>query len=154
MSKCKSKDVCKSLAICIFLTTITNDLTTRTKPPCDDQTKQQFKIALMAKQYFILEQTQWCASCINNYESLKDELNCKNRIAYFDSKCSAGLPALDLGCVIVYTHPVGVITVQGFSKVAARNRCGTTNGVRPISDGCHNGSWRKALLAASRILIT
>lgn len=79
------KVVCENLEICIKLTKLRNKKKEGKSFPRKtnhgDPANETFEIGLIDNHYFLIEKTDITSYCLNNYEEVKDELNCNSIIA-------------------------------------------------------------------------
>ena len=74
--KCKLKEVCETLQIYIKLTSIRNDMSSRTEE-FGDKTHPLYHIGLVEEHYFIIDKTKLASYCLMNYNDVKHVNNCK-----------------------------------------------------------------------------
>ena len=76
--KCKLKEVCEKIDISISLTSIRNDMTSKTESIGINK-QELYTIGLVDEHYFIIDKTELTSYCINNYDDVK-HINNSNMI--------------------------------------------------------------------------
>ena len=76
--KCKLKEVCEKTDISISLTSIRNDMTSRTESIGKNK-QDMYTIGLVDEHYFIIDKTELTSYCLNNYDDVK-HINNSNMI--------------------------------------------------------------------------
>ena len=75
--KCKLKEICDTVHISIKLTSIRNDMSSRTEE-FGDKKHPLYHIGLVDEHYFIIDKTDLTSYCLINYEDIKHLKNCNS----------------------------------------------------------------------------
>ena len=73
--KCKLKEICAKVQISITLSSIRNDMSSRTEE-FGDKSNKSYHIALVDEHYFIIDKTDLTSYCLTNYDDVKHMNNC------------------------------------------------------------------------------
>jgi hypothetical protein len=73
--KCKLKEVCEKLDISLSLTSIRNDMTSRTEQLGKNK-EELYSLGLVDEHYFIIDKTEITSYSLNNYDEIKHINNC------------------------------------------------------------------------------